>query len=109
MSLKTPVKILIITVILSVITITFAESAQRMAPTAPPATAILGSVGSDFIVADERKFMITSKTVIKNRRGRTISHRVLKLKSKLKIEFIFVEKEKTNVPVATTIEVVSEP
>ena len=109
MRLITPVRVLIITVMLSAIAITFAESAERMAPPAPPASSILGSVGKDFIVADERKYMITSNTVIINKRGNKISRRLLKLRSKLEIEFKFIEKGKTNVPVATLIKVVSGP
>ncbi len=109
MRLMTSVRVLIITAMLSVVTITFAESAKRMAPTAPPTIAMLGGVGSDFIIANERKYMITSKTVIINKRGDKISRRLLKPKSEVHIEFKFVEKGDINVPVAHLIKVLSEP
>jgi len=109
MRLKASIKIFILVVMMSGVAITIAESAERLAPTAPPATAILGGVGSDFIIADERKYMLTSKTVIINKRGKNISPRLLKPKSKLHIEFIFVEKGDINVPVANKIKVLSGP
>ena len=109
MRLTTPVRVLIITVMLSAVTVAFAESAERMAPSAPPTIAMLGGVGGDFIIADERKFMITSKTVIINKRGDKISRRLLKPKSKLHIEFKFVEKGDIKVPVEHLIKVLSEP
>jgi len=109
MRIKASTKIFILLIMMSGVAAAIAESAERIAPPAPAVTAILGSVGGDFIIADERKYMITSKTVIKNKKGNKISSRLLKPKSKLNIEFTFVEKGNVNVPVANLIKVLSEP
>ncbi|MFQ5430950.1 MAG: hypothetical protein ACE5EN_00420 [Nitrospinota bacterium] len=109
MRLRLSIKTFIFALALSTVAISVSESAERIAPTPPPTSNILGKVGSDFIVANERKYIVTPKTVIKNHRGQKISLRQLKIKSKLLIEYKFVEKGKTNVPEAKLIKVLSEP
>jgi hypothetical protein len=109
MKLKTSFTIFILAVLLSGITGSLAESADRIAPTPPPTTAILGMIGSDFIIAGERKYMITSGTEIRGKRGNKISHRLLKVNSKLQIEFTIQTLDKKNVLVAGIIKVLSEP
>ena len=110
--LKKSVKIFILALALATITIALAPSgyaAERMHPPAPPVTGILLAASDGFIIASERKYLVTTKTVIKNKRGKNISVRLLKLQSKLHIEFTFVEKGNFSVPQANLIKVLSEP
>ena len=109
MSLKMLVKTFILAIALSTITITLAESAERTAPAPPPSTGLLAVVGDGFIVSGERKYLVNSKTVIKNIRGQTISVRLLKVKSRLEVEFMFIEKNGAAVPLAKLIKVLTEP
>lgn len=109
MSFKILVKTFILAAAISAITVTLAESAQRMPPSAPLESGFLAVVDDGFIIVGERKYLVNSKTVIKNTRGQKISVRLLKLKSKLQIEFKFVEKDGSNVPQANLIKVLSEP
>lgn len=109
MSLNKLVKTFIFAIAISTIAVTLAESAQRVPPPAKPESGLLAVVGDGFIISGERKYLVTSKTVIKNKRGKKISVRLLKLKSKLQIEFKFVEVKGFSVPQANFIKVLSEP
>lgn len=109
MKLKIFITAFILAVSLAGLTTLPAESAERILPPIPPVTGILLAVSSDFIIANERKFTINSKTDIRNKLGQKISYRLLKKKSKIYIEYSIQTIDKKNVPVAGIIKVLSEP
>jgi hypothetical protein len=53
----------------------------------PTAAMIVNFVGDDYIFANERKFLVSTSTVVKNKIGVEISPRLLRLGQKVTIEY----------------------
>lgn len=79
-----------------------ADSSGKVLSKVP--TAVIGSVGFDYITVNERKIFITSDTTIVNTRGTAIS--IASLTGGMKIELVYYFSD-DNFPVAKSIKVIS--